>query len=185
MTAAGSRKTAPERREDVAEIALRHFAQGGFAGTSTEAIAREAGLSQPYLFRLFGTKKELFLAAAEVMTGRVVATFERAAEGLPTESRLPAMGLAYMQMLKDRTVLQMQLQTHAAAAGDPEIQARARRNYETVIEAVRRLAGVDGAPLVRFMAAGMFLNVLAALDFDGLEDDAAFARRWCDPGELL
>jgi AcrR family transcriptional regulator len=177
--------SAEERREAVTAIALRHFAEGGFAGTSTEAIAAEAGVSQPYLFRLFGTKKELFLAAAEAMTARVVEAFERAAEGVEPDQRLSAMGLGYMALLKDRTMLRMQLQTHAAAAGDPEIQVRARRNYETVIATIRRVAGVEGVPLVRFMATGMFLNVLAALDFEGVDGVEAFTERWCDPVELV
>lgn len=166
-------------------IALRHFAEGGLRGTSTDAIAREAGVSQPYLFRLFGTKKELFLAAEAAMTARVRETFEQAAEGLAPEERLDAMATAYLGLLKDRTILRMQLQTHAAAAADAEIGERARRDYESVMETVGRVAEVEGAPLVRFMATGMFLNVLAALDFDGIEDKAAFAARWCDPEELM
>ena len=55
---------------------MRHFAIGGYNGTSTEAIAREAGISQPYLFRLFRTKKELFIACRTAPTsasGRVPA----------------------------------------------------------------------------------------------------------------
>jgi AcrR family transcriptional regulator len=56
------RKSADERREEILEIAIEHFAVGGYHGTSTEVIAKEAGISQPYLFRLFRTKRELFLA---------------------------------------------------------------------------------------------------------------------------
>jgi AcrR family transcriptional regulator len=56
------RKTADERREDILAVAMEHFGAGGYHGTSTENIAREAGISQPYLFRLFRTKRELFLA---------------------------------------------------------------------------------------------------------------------------
>jgi AcrR family transcriptional regulator len=62
MTWAQSRITAGERRERVLEAALTAFAAGGLDGTSTQDIARRAGISQAYLFRLFPTKKALFLA---------------------------------------------------------------------------------------------------------------------------
>ena len=73
-----ARKSAEERREEITGIALRHFAEGGYYGTSTEAIAREAGISQPYLFRLFRTKKELFLACADRCYGSVGQVFSEA-----------------------------------------------------------------------------------------------------------
>ena len=90
-----ARKSAEVRREEIVEIALRHFAEGGYHGTSTEAIAREAGISQPYLFRLFGTKRELFLACAERCFGRVTEVFREAAEAAPEGERKTAMGEAY------------------------------------------------------------------------------------------
>ena len=46
------------------------FARGGLHGTSTEEIAEAAGISQPYLFRLFGTKKRLFVATRRALHGR-------------------------------------------------------------------------------------------------------------------
>ena len=75
------RSTAEERREDVLQAALIEFASGGLDGTSTDAIARRAGISQPYLFRLFPTKKELFVAAVERTFQRVLNAMRDAAEG--------------------------------------------------------------------------------------------------------
>ena len=49
------------RREEILAAAFDEFAEHGLDGTSTDVIARKAGVSQPYLFRLFGTKKELYL----------------------------------------------------------------------------------------------------------------------------
>jgi AcrR family transcriptional regulator len=60
MTA--TRLTAADRREAVLEVALVEFAAHGYEGASTEEIARRVGISQPYVFRLFGTKKDLFKA---------------------------------------------------------------------------------------------------------------------------
>src|SRR3954466_7120416 len=74
------RLSADEARAGVIESAVRAFASGGLHGTSTEEIARLAGVSQPYLFRLFGTKRDLFLAAVERAFARIEAAFEDAAE---------------------------------------------------------------------------------------------------------
>ena len=81
------RKSAEERREEILAVAVRHFAIGGLHGTSTDAIAREAGISQPYLFRLFRTKKELFLACDERACGKVLDVFRQAADGAPPRRR--------------------------------------------------------------------------------------------------
>src|SRR5919197_6216499 len=98
-----TRKSAEERREEILAVAIRHFAEGGYHGTSTEAIAREAGISQPYLFRLFRTKRELFLACVDRCYAGVAQVFREAAAGLPPEERLEAMGRAYVErLLPDR-----------------------------------------------------------------------------------
>src|SRR3954465_15999954 len=100
------RPTRGGRREGIVGIGLRHFAEGGYHGTSTEAIAREAGISQPYLFRLFRTKRELFLAGGERCFDHVVGGFREAAEAVPPDARLEAMGHAYVErLLADRHAL--------------------------------------------------------------------------------
>src|ERR671916_1824293 len=88
------RKSAAERRDEIVAAALGHFAVGGYTGTSTEAIARDAGISQPYLFRLFKTKRELFLACHEICHQRVIESFRRAVDGVPPEERMERMGHA-------------------------------------------------------------------------------------------
>src|SRR5215210_9151724 len=96
-----TRRSAEERRRDIVRIAIAHFGLAGYNGTSTEAIAREAGISQPYLFRLFKTKRELFLACFDVVHERIHETFRSAAEGVPKEDALEAMGKAYVRLLED------------------------------------------------------------------------------------
>src|SRR3712207_5728222 len=122
-----TRRTADERRAQVVEAALEEFAQAGLAGASTEAIARRAGISHAYLFRLYGTKKDLFLACVDRCFDRTIETFRQAAEG--EEDPIRAMGRAYLEMLEDRELLLLQLQTYAAAE-DPDIRAKARARYE-------------------------------------------------------
>ncbi len=161
------RKSAEERREAILEVALTEFARAGFHGTSTEAIAAAAGISQPYLFRLFGTKKGLFLAVVERCFGRTLATFEEAARRAnPSQDPnavLRAMGKAYIDLLADREMLLVQLHAYAACA-DPDVEALVRRGYGEIYELVQRTSGAGPDETRRFFATGMLLNVIAALN---------------------
>ena len=183
-SAPSTRRSADERRRELVEIAISHFAQHGYNGTSTDQIAREAGISQPYLFRLFGTKRELFLACHQAMHERIAETFTRAAEGVPQPERVKAMGDAYMGLLADRPVLLFQMQSYAACS-DPEIQTRVRDGYADLVRLVERLTGASPAELWAFFSTGMLLNVIAALDLDVLAVGEEWARCWADPKTLL
>ena len=179
-----TRKSAEERREEIVALAIEQFALGGYRGTSTEAIAREAGISQPYLFRLFKTKRELFLACHDVSDRRVLETFRAAARGVRREEVLPAMGRAYVELLSDRTALLFQMQSYAACS-DPVIQARVRESYGELVEEVTRLSGATPAEIWQFFSHGMLLNVIASLDLAAIADTDEWARAWCQPGELI
>jgi AcrR family transcriptional regulator len=158
------RRSAEERREEIVEVALRHFAEGGYHGTSTEAIAREAGISQPYLFRLFRTKRELFVACADRCYANVAAVFAAAVAGDTPEERRGAMGRAYVErLLADRHMLLFQLQGYAAA-GEPAIREAMRRGFNGLVRAVAELSGAPESETWAFFAEGMLLNVVAALD---------------------
>src|SRR5580765_5619862 len=115
------RKTKLERREAVLDAALQEFGERGFHGASTEDIARRAGISQPYVFRLFGTKKELFTAVVARCFRETLEMFQRAAEGLRGKEALDAMGNAYVErLLTDRIRLRAQMQAYVAC-DDPAI----------------------------------------------------------------
>jgi AcrR family transcriptional regulator len=158
------RQTAAARREAVLDAAATEFARKGLEGASTDGIARQAGISQPYLFRLFGTKKQLFIAVAEKCFADTLELFRNAAEGNAGEDALAAMGAAYVRMIStDRDRLRGQLQTYAAC-DDPEVRAIVRRGYGDLVEYVRRASGADRERVLRFFATGMFLNVVAAMD---------------------
>ena len=151
----GPRRSAGERREEILAIAVRRFAEGGYRGTSTEAIAREAGISQPYLFRLFRTKKELFIACVDRANAKVRDTFHRASEGAGDEDRLEAMGHAYVdELLPDRHAVLMMMQGFAAAS-DPEIQERVRSKYAQIVAEVADALRVARATLAGRASAGI------------------------------
>jgi AcrR family transcriptional regulator len=172
------RRSAEERREEIVEVALRHFAEGGYHGTSTEAIAREAGISQPYLFRLFRTKRDLFVACCTLCYAKVSAVFAEAAASAPPEDRLEAMGKAYGErLLPDRHALLFQLQSYAATA-DPVIQAAVRDGFNALVRHVAGLAGRPETEMWPFFASGMLYNVVAAADLA----DAPWAREWTQGG---
>ena len=175
------RRSAQERREQVLEAAVGAFAAHGLHGTSTEAIAERAGLSQPYLFRLFGTKKELFLACARRCMERTLDAFREAAERDGPEPILGRMGKAYLALLEDRELLLAQLQLQAAC-GDEEIRAVAREGYGELYREVERLSGAGEDEVRRFFATGMLLNVAAAMDLPELAGRAGWARRMMGDG---
>ena len=179
MATTGTRKTAEERRAAVLEAAAAEFALAGLAGTSTDYIARRAGISQPYLFRLFRTKKELFLAAVEDCFDRTTQLFREAAADVPQERRLQAMGLAYCELLRDRTRLMMQMQSYAAC-NDPDVRRVVQAGFGEITEYVAGVAGVETPRLATFMGRGMLLNVMASMDvLEATEGWAAMLREGC------
>ncbi|HVS85915.1 MAG TPA: helix-turn-helix domain-containing protein [Gaiellaceae bacterium] len=165
-----TRLSAAERKDDVLDAAMIEFAEKGFAGTSTEDIARRAGISQPYLFRLFGTKKELFKAATARCFRETLEMFQRAAEGKRGHEALDAIGDAYMAQLEsDRTWLRAQMQAYVASE-DPEVRAVVRAGYGDLVAYVRRVSGADWPVVWHFFAEGMLLNVLASMQIDDNPD---------------
>ena len=159
----------PERRSQVLGIAAREFADHGLNGASTEAIARTAEITQAYIFRIFGTKKALFL---EVMTG----AFDRMTEGMRgaagTETGLDAlsrMGAQYNELLADRTSLLLQLQGFAAC-GDLQVRDAVRDGFGRMWQMVADTTGLDPVTIKAFLAFGMLLNNSAALQIAGLEE---------------
>ena len=163
MTA--TRLSAAERRDTVLDAALIEFAERGYEGTSTEDIARRAGISQPYLFRLFGTKKELYIASVQRCYRETLALFQGAAEGLRGEEALRAIGHAYMEQLEaDRVWLRAQMQGYAASE-DPEIRRVVREGFGDLVAYVRRVSGAEWPEIWAFFSTGMLLNVLASMHF--------------------
>jgi AcrR family transcriptional regulator len=178
------RLTAGERREQIVDVAVRHFGDSGLHGTSTEDIAQEAGLSQPYLFRLFRTKRDLFLACCEACTARVIEAFRDAAGAAPEGEKLSAMGTAYIDLLGDERWLRMQLQMYAACADDV-IRTRARELYRDLVASVRDASGAPEDELWRFFATGMLINVISSIGLREIAGEDEWAAQWSDPKSML
>lgn len=169
MTETKQRMPAAERRELVLDAAVAEFAMHGLEGTSTEDVARAAGISQPYLFRLFPTKKALFLELVERCFRRIEDTFTAAAGDRTGQEALMAMADSYERLLDDRTLLLLQMQIYAACA-DPEIRAAARGGFKRLWELTERLTGLPFQTVVDFFAVGMLINVAAAMDLPAVDE---------------
>ena len=164
------RKSAEERREEILEAALVEFAAHGLYGGSTEAIARAVGISQPYVFRLFGTKKDLFTATIERCMRGTLEMMQSAAAGLKGEEALHAIGEAYAERLAtDPTYLHSQMQAYAAC-DDPAIRTVVRNGYRELVDYVERVSGLPPERVSHFFAKGMLLNVIASMDLLGADE---------------
>lgn len=168
------RRSADERRPEVVDAAIAEFAAAGLAGASTEAIARRANISHAYLFRLFGTKRDLFLAAVDTTHDHVLAVFAEAAAARPPDQPLfRALGQAWGRLIEDRKELLFQF--HAfAACGDEDIRALVQRRYREVYEWVRATSGRSEDDVRLFMSAGLLMSVAAATGDTPLCPDGSF-----------
>jgi len=163
MTTQTERKSKEVRREEILDAALEVFADQGLHGASTEEIARRAGISQPYVFRLFGTKKELYLGVVARCFRETLEMFQRAAEGKRGEEALHAIGQAYGELLEtDRTYLRNQMQAYAAC-DDPDVRAVVQNGYGDLVSYVERVSGADQVTVSTFFAKGMLMNVIASM----------------------
>jgi AcrR family transcriptional regulator len=170
--AASSRLTADERRQEIVAAAMSEFARHGLGGASVQAIAQRAGVSQPYVFQLFGTKKDLFLAVIQEGFARTWRAFEDAASRqeagtiVGCNSVLEAMGRRYKELLADRTLLLVQLQAYAAC-DDADCRLVVRNEWDALHRAVARASGATPDEIHEFFAMGMLLNVGAAIGLEG------------------
>jgi AcrR family transcriptional regulator len=169
------RHTAEQRREEVLAAAVAEFAIHGLHGTSTEMIAKRIGISQPYIFRLFPSKKDLFLAAIDQCYDRVEAAFRNAASGSvpvpeahthllgsPVEARLHAMGHSYLRLLAKREVLLFQMQAYAACSDD-DVRRKVKLRWDRLMTLTGELSGASTGELTAFFAKGMLMNAVASI----------------------
>ncbi len=180
------RVPASERRNALIDAAIHEFAQTGFHGTPVDRIARRVGVAQPYVFSLFGSKRELFVAAvergytqvSELMT-QAQAAFDPAI-ALPGTDALTAMGNAYVEMLStDRDNLMLQLQSYAAC-DDEVVRERVRTCYARLVHHVQSLTDADQERIDNFFRYGMWLNVAAAMGVEDLSVGCEWIRAEAD-----
>jgi AcrR family transcriptional regulator len=167
MTRSKTRMSADERMDQLVTAAVKAFAKSGYAGTTTDQVARLAGVTQPYVIRLFGTKEKLFLAALGRVCDAIEQVFRDAAARRPD---LASLGESYESLLADRDLLLVFL--HGLAAGaDPAVGAVVRDRFDRICQLVRELTGASPVEVREFMASGMLLTVLTAMRVIGPEPE--------------
>nr|WP_296766962.1 TetR family transcriptional regulator [Rhodococcus sp. (in: high G+C Gram-positive bacteria)] len=166
--------TAEQRREQLLTLAAEEFAAAGLQGASTELLAQRAEISQAYIFRLFGTKKNLFLQVVDRSFSRLIDGMDQTAELTRGAQSLAVMGEYYnTRALTEHTDLLVQLQAFAAC-GDPEVRDVVREHMARMWSSTADRTGLSPVGVKSFVAYGMLLNIAAALDID--EVDADWAR---------
>lgn len=171
---ARTRRTADERRVDVLEAALIEFSTYGLHGASTVNIAARAGISQPYVLRLFATKKQLFLATVAMAREMIQAAWERALAGVPADAppreRLHALGEAFHDVTDRPEVLRLLLQAYSAAADD-EVRDRCQEAMAGLFAWVREATGASAPEVQVFFAQGMLIMVGVSIGAPGRLDE--------------
>jgi AcrR family transcriptional regulator len=164
-----ARMSGPERRSQVLGIAAGEFANHGLHGASIDAIAHEAGITQAYVFRMFGTKKALFVELVGAAFDRFSDGMSQAAADARGLDALALMGAQYYELLADRTTLLLQLQGFAAC-GDSGVRDLVRARMAHMWDTVADTTGLDPVTVKSFLAFGMLLNNAAAVDVDELDE---------------
>lgn len=169
--------TAEERRETVLRTAIGAFAARGYFGTTTSEVAKAAGISQAYVYRLFPNKEALFVAVVEHCFVRVRAALERGAaeaKGGDPEAVLSSMGDAYAHLIRDNDLMLVQLHAQAAAVSEPAVREAVRAGYARTVEYVRGASGGDERQVQEFFAVGMLCHLLVSIDAEAI--DAPWTR---------
>ncbi|MFF0516503.1 TetR/AcrR family transcriptional regulator [Streptomyces sp. NPDC004250] len=169
--------TADERRKTVLDTAVSAFADRGYFGTTTSDVAKRAGISQAYVYRLFPDKGALFTSVVEHCFALIRDSLSEgaaAAQGTSAEEVLSAMGDAYAKLIADRNLLLLQQHAQCAAASEPAIREVVRAGYARLVEYVRGVSGAEEPDIQRFFARGMLCHLVVALDVGSL--DTPWAR---------
>ena len=151
MTTA-TRLPAAERRRALVDTALRVFAEGSYRGTTTAEIAREAGVSEPILYRHFASKRDLYLACIEESWHGLRTMWDEAiGEAASSREFLPAMSGCYLSLRDAKhRVAELWMQATVEAADDPEVRKFLRRQLREVrdyVADVIRRCQADGTVL--------------------------------------
>jgi TetR/AcrR family transcriptional regulator len=177
----GVRMKAGERRELVLAAAAAVFGERGYQGATTDAVAKAAGVSQPYVVRMFGTKAALFQAVLERSLDGLAASFRDAiAEGAHDPDQMGAcIGRHYVELLRDRGMLLSLMQAFMLGA-DPEIGPTARAGFLRIYRLLRDEARLSAQDASEFLSSGMMINTLVGLQMGAAYDDDPDVREMID-----
>lgn len=160
------RSTAGQRRADAVAAGMRIFADHGPTSTALQRVADEIGVSQPYVFRLFGTKRAFFLACIDEMQQRVREVLRDAVSAVAPGDELTAMRAGFRAMLADGVISGLWLQACAVARWDAAVAARCRDLISGVLEEAARLSEESPDRVEQALADGVLIMMLQAIGVD-------------------
>ncbi|MBL7258602.1 TetR/AcrR family transcriptional regulator [Paractinoplanes lichenicola] len=159
------RSTANVRRADVMQAAIDAFARTGYHGTSTKTIAAGAGISEGYVFRLFGTKQALFITVLHDCFEQII--------GALTATTLDGMADQYAQLITSRELMMIQIQA-LAACDDESVRHELQAAQGRLVEHVKQQSGASDDDVQQFFARGQLCHFVVALGV--LHDESGWAR---------
>lgn len=180
-TSPTKRIPAAERRELILQAATEVFAERGYAGATTDQIAKAANISQPYVVRMFGTKEALFLEASQRALDKIFVVFRRVitdfdagiydaqlaamgpeGEGTRADKLGRLLGMSYVDLIKDRGILMMLM--HSFVTGhEPVIGPHSREGFLAMFTMLQVEGGLSAMDVRDFLAHGMLMNTLIGL----------------------
>ncbi|WP_273115483.1 TetR/AcrR family transcriptional regulator [Corynebacterium durum] len=156
------RLPAAERRENMLIAASNVFGNLGYAGATTDAIAKAAGVSQAYVVRTFGSKENLFAEASERAINLIKDTFIRAAQKTKEADTKESMGHAYIELMADRSNLLIVM--HLFTMGQhPRFGPIARTGFLEIYRVINDALNMGTEAAKDFLALGMLINVLLGI----------------------
>jgi len=192
---ASERLPAAERRQALVDAATRVFSTGSYAGATTADIAREAGVSEPILYRHFASKRELYIACLEEVWDRTREQFDANLERLGDRESVKALGMTLFGMQRARVLpTNLWIQALTEAGEDAEIRRYLRRHvkelHDFIADAITRGQEAGGvyddrdpdAEAWIFVAGGLLLSVAdrlgGVLDHETFLSIARARHRW-------
>jgi AcrR family transcriptional regulator len=192
---ATTRLPAAERRQAIIEAALRVFSSGSYAGTTTAEIAREAGVSEPILYRHFESKRELWFVCLDAAWCQFRAGIEQALDEMGDARGVDAIFETAMRLRRRRVLMaSLWVQGVTEATDDPEtrrvVRAHMREAHDFLAGVIRRAQDAGGVPANRdaeaeawiFVAGGLLVSFARRLgdilSQDDLDHIARERRRW-------
>jgi TetR/AcrR family transcriptional regulator len=173
------RMAAGRRRQLILDAATEVFGARGYIGATTDQVARAAGISQPYVVRMFGSKERLFVEVVGRAKDALLAAFRSAldamGEGRSPEELTHALGDAYVDLAERRGIHLSLLQAFVQGA-DPVVGAAAREGFLAVWRLLRQEAGFSPDAAREFIAQGMLISVLLSVRMPESAGDDPEAR---------
>lgn len=155
-----------DRKEQILAKAVDVFAELGYYKATTARVAKEAGVTQPYVFHFFSNKEELFIAVIDRAIGRIADAFSRVEA--PADQLMETMGQVFddvMSSYRAETLLVMQAHT----IPEPAIREHVRGFFSNIFSSVLEKFTAAGLPepeaaASQFMGMGYLITVAEVLD---------------------